>query len=431
MSRTFYFSAFFVLAGALQASAAPVIADFSMTQDRLSRVVTVSYRLTGAPAVVTMSVETNAGNGVWVKVPAGAFTAAGSGYELNTLQQPSEETRSFTWKPYAVWPDAGDVSRECRAVVTAWTENSPPDYMVVDPSGNSPVKYYVSAEEVPGGVTDNRYKAQYILMRRIHAAGVEWRMGSLEIDHEDNHAWALPHPVTLSADYYIGVYETTQGQYVQFSANGANPSTFKGDAYPDSQYRPVESLTSAAGNDPINAGLLTTIGRLSQQTGVDFTLPTEAQWEFAARGGSGTTLPCGGAINDTQALDAIAVWNRVAVDPSGLQTAVVGTKAPNGYGLYDVIGNVWEICRDAWKRAYSDGSPAVDPCIPDSEGEASGYVSTACKNGVYHARRGGSYELRNFSYLRCCGRYACEWRAIWWGAKAGCGFRLAAPCIAR
>ena len=417
------------IAAAAHGAVSPVIEGFSLTQDPVERVVTLSYRLTAAPAVVTLSVETNAGEGVWVKLPADVWTAAGD--EFGTLQQPSDAPRTFRWKPYRSWPGRTVPTNECRAVLTAWATNAPPDYMVVDPSGARRPHYYVTAEEVPGGVANDLYKAQYILMRRIHAAGVEWRMGSAAIDAEENQAWARPHPVVLTSDFYIGVYETTQGQYVQFSG-GANPSRF-GASYADHERRPVESLTST-GYDPINAGLLTTIGTLAAQTGVDFTLPTEAQWEFAARGGSGTTLPNGAWTSAN--MNEIAVWNSNAVSVASLQTAVVGTRAPNGYGLYDVIGNVWEMCRDGWRREAFDNAPAVDPCVPDAESEASGYVAVACKNGTasspgYHSRRGGSYELRNGSYLRCCGRYACEWRADWWGAAPGCGFRLCAPCEAR
>ncbi len=435
MKKNICLCALFGIVATLQGAVSPVIDDFSLTQDRTTRIVTLSYRLTTAPAVVTLSVETNAGNDVWVKLPTEVWTAAGD--DFGTLQQPSETPRTFTWRPFRVWPKGTVPASDCRAVVTAWATNAPPDYMVVDPTGVRKPHYYVTAEDVPGGVTDNRYKSQYILMRRIHAAGVEWRMGSLPIDNEENQAWAVPHPVVLTSDFYIGVYETTQGQYVQFSG-GANPSKF-GSSYADHEYRPVENLT-ATGYDPINAGLLTTIGMLASQTGVAFTLPTEAQWEFAARGGKGTTFPDGrnkgSNAQNAAHLDAIAVWNKSAVAVSDLQTAVVGTKEPNAYGLYDVIGNVWEICRDGWKQRYSDNSPAVDPCVPDSESEASGYVATACKNGTaaspgYHSRRGGSYELQNITYLRVCGRYACDWRATWWGAAPGCGFRLCAPCEAR
>ena len=136
-------------------------------------------------------------------------------------------------------------------------------------------------------------------------------------------------------------------------------------------------------------------------------------------------------------MNEIAVWNSASANVSDVQTAVVGTKTPNGYGLYDVIGNVWEMCLDGWTRFHSDGSPAVDPCYPESATLASdGYMATACNNGTsscpgYHSRRGGSYELRNGDYLRVCGRYACEWRATWWGAAPGCGFRLCAPCDAK
>ncbi len=414
---------FISVASAVVLAGSPKVTGVSMTQDNVYRTVTISYVLSEEPAVITLSVETNAGENVWAPIKANDLGALAG--NCNVLVQP--DAHEFKWQPYL--SAISNTIANCRVAVTAWATNAPPDYMVVDPTGSVKPHYYVSAEAVPGGVGDNRYKSQYILMRRIHAAGAEWLMGQDIADNLDTPHRALPHAVVLSKDYYIGVYETTQGQYSKFSG-GVNPSTHKN--YADSEYRPVESLTER-GYDPINAGLLDTIGTLAAQSGIAFTLPTEAQWEFAARAGSTEELPNGKATEANA--DVVAVWNKNAVSPSGLQTAVVGTKAPNAFGLYDVIGNVWEICRDGWKAAYSDGSDAVDPCTPDAE-STSEEAYTTCKNGTtdcpgYHSRRGGSYENRNFSYLRFNGRYSCEWRDTWWGAKAGCGFRLCAPCEAK
>jgi formylglycine-generating enzyme required for sulfatase activity len=420
-----------VLAGTFAACASsPKISNVTMVQDKLSRTVTIGYTLSGEAAVVTLAVETNSTDGSWHKIDA-ALTATASGHKMNVLVDVG--THEFKWRP-----DIGVMANlvaPCRAVVTAWSKYSPPDYMVVDPTGAEVPRYYTSAEAVPGGVEDVRYKSRYILMRRIHAAGNVTRLGLLTAETDENLNRNRPRLVSFTKDYYIGVYETTQGQYVKFSG-GANPSTFKG--YDDSEYRPVETY-SKAGYDPINAGLLDTIGTLAAQTRIAFTLPTAAQWEYAARAGSMFEVPDGCSLS-LAGISHVA-WHS---GNSGAQTHAVGTKDPNGWGLYDVIGNVWECCRDAWSGSdgdgYSDGSDAVDPCVPDNLANSIG-ASPACANATstktgagpgYHVRRGGSWENKNLTYLRFCSNYAADGRDKgWWGVASATGFRLCAPCEAK
>ena len=414
------------VAGAFSAMAvSPLISNVEMTQNRKSRQVTVSYELSGEDAVVTLSIETNSVvDGVetpWVKIPA-EFGAGSGGHEMFTLVKPGRH--EFSWNP--VSSAIFDTKTRCRAVVRAWSKLAPPDYMVVKADGTEPVRYYEDAVSIPGGVGDRKYKSTHIVMRRIHAAGVETRLGEAGEGGENSNR-TVPRMVSFTRDYYIGIYECTQGQYKLFSG-GVNPSNFKGAE--DSDYRPVESLTTGS-RDPINAGLLNTIGTLASQTGVAFTLPSEAQWEYAARGGLYSPLPNGKGIDEANLAD-IAWW----YGNSESHTHEVGLKEPNGYGMYDVVGNVWEICRDGWKTAYSDGKDAIDPVVADADA-TNNEVGTACSNTVpgcpgYHSRRGGSWENRSCSaYARINGRYACEWRATWWGSAYGCGFRLCAPCEAK
>ncbi len=130
--------------------------------------------------------------------------------------------------------------------------------------------------------------------------------------------------------FWMGKYEVTQGQYKKIM--GSNPSRFEsGDDYP------VEKVSW---NDAKKF-----ISKLNQQSGKTFKLPAEAQWEYAAKSGGKDQKYSGG--ND---IDRFAWY----YSNSQSKTHRVGTKAPNGLGLYDMSGNVWEWCEDVYdKNAYS------------------------------------------------------------------------------
>ena len=160
------------------------------------------------------------------------------------------------------------------------------------------------------------------------------------------------HRVTLTNDYYIGKYEVTQALWKTVMGN--KPSRFKGDALP------VEQVSW---NDCQKF-----ITKLNKLTGKNFRLPTEAEWEYAARGGKKSR---GYQYSGSNTLGDVAWY----YDNSGNKTHAVGTKQPNELGIYDMTGNVFEWCQD-WRDSYSS-SPLVNPM-----GAASG------SNRV---RRGGSW----------------------------------------
>ena len=131
------------------------------------------------------------------------------------------------------------------------------------------------------------------------------------------------HEVTVSG-FWIGKYAVTQGQWQKVMGN--NPSGFqKGDNYP------VETVSW----DDAKAFIL----KLNGKSGCTFRLPTEAEWEYAARSGGKAEKYAGG--ND---IDAVAWYGA----NSGKSTHPVGTKAPNGLGIYDMSGNVWQWCEDVY-----------------------------------------------------------------------------------
>lgn len=138
------------------------------------------------------------------------------------------------------------------------------------------------------------------------------------------------HSVTLS-DYYIGKYEVTQALWKAVMGN--RPSTWKGENLP------VESVSWKDVQDFIK--------KLNQKTGENFRLPTEAEWEYAARGGNKSK---GYRFSGSNNIGDVA-WQE---DNSGKKTHPVGMKSPNELGIYDMSGNVWEWCEDKYGKYSSE-----------------------------------------------------------------------------
>ena len=139
------------------------------------------------------------------------------------------------------------------------------------------------------------------------------------------------HRVTVS-DFYIGKYEVTQPQWQ--AVMGSNPSYFKGDNLP------VEKVNW----DDVQEF----IQRLNVKTGKQYRLPTGAEWEYAARGGSSSR---GYKYSGSNTEDNVAWYSKNA----GSKTHPVGSKSPNELGIYDMSGNVWEWCSD-WYGTYSSNA---------------------------------------------------------------------------
>ena len=166
------------------------------------------------------------------------------------------------------------------------------------------------------------------------------------------------HSVTLS-DYYIGKYEVTQAQWR--AVMGSNPSYFTGDN------NPVEQVSW----DDIQEF----ITKLNAQTGKKFRLPTEAEWEYAARGGNKSK---GYKYSSSNNISEVAWYD----DNSSNKTHPVGQKTPNELGIYDMTGNVWEWCPDCY-GSYSSSSQ-TNPTGPSS--------------GSFRVLRGGSW----LNFARYC-----------------------------
>lgn len=163
--------------------------------------------------------------------------------------------------------------------------------------------------------------------------------------------------VTLTQGYWLGKYEVTQAQYE--AVIGRNPSFFKG------RNLPVEY---ANWNDAMRfCQKLTELERAAGHITEDyeFTLPTEAQWEYACRAGTTTALNNGKNLTSYYVCPNIEPLARYGYSEKAYSgTQQVGLKEPNAWGFYDMHGNVWEWCRDYWQRGEISTDPVTDPTGP-------------------------------------------------------------------
>ena len=208
------------------------------------------------------------------------------------------------------------------------------------------VKAVLNKQEVQQSIETTTTASEY---QTITIDGVSFTMklvegGTFQMGSNDSYAESDEkpvHDVTLSS-YYIGETEVTQALWKAVMGN--NPSYFKGDNLP------VEQVTWNDCQEFIH--------KLNQKTGKNFRLPTEAEWEYAARGGKKSK---GYKYAGSNTIDNVAWYTQTTNDKG---TKPVKTKSPNELGLYDMNGNVWEWCQD-WYGNYSSGSQ-TNPQGPSS-----------------------------------------------------------------
>ena len=318
-----------------------------------NRLVTIEYKLKDAPGIVTVDICTNG-------VSIGESNFINVVGDVNKLVTKLDTPCKIEWQPCKSWPDQVITDSSLTAKITVWDPSSPPDYMAIDLVAANAVRYYVSSNAVPYGVLDDRYKKDILLMRRIHAAGVEWRMGSPaapnggESGREDHET---PHLVSFTQDYYIGVYEVTYAQYLKFKTHNSSVTGSKLLTPWNGNYNGARGGNwPEDGHEKISETGFVYLMR--KHSGVQLDFPTEAQWEYACRAGTSTPIAIGEATDEN--VNKIAVY----LENSGNSPQPVGTKAPNAWGLYDMHGNRYEWCLD-WYGDYANAGD-IDPKGPST-----------------------------------------------------------------
>ncbi|MDL2268399.1 SUMF1/EgtB/PvdO family nonheme iron enzyme [Desulfosarcina sp. OttesenSCG-928-A07] len=215
----------------------------------------------------------------------------------------------------------------------------------------------VSVPVVPLKTHTNSIGVEFVL---IPASVRPFNMGS----NEENDEKPI-HPVTISKPFYLGKYEVTQAQWEAVMGGESNKSKFKG------PNNPVEMVSW----DDVKFF----IRKLNEKESTSkYRLPTEAEWEYAARAGGETAYCFGDHVSQLEKYAWYGEdWNKGS-------THAVGQKSPNTWGLYDMHGNVWEWVEDWYGGRYYHNSPSTDPKGPPS--------------GDYGVLRGGSW----CSYAKHC-----------------------------
>jgi len=200
-------------------------------------------------------------------------------------------------------------------------------------------------------------------MEFVQIPAGSFEMGCSEGDTECLEDEKPKHKVKIAKSFYMGKYEVTQGQWMSvmgsgfFGIGGNNPSRFSSCGHSC----PVENVSWNEVQDYIQK-----LCEKEKMNPCKYRLPTEAEWEYSARAGTKSKYYWGNKMDNSY------LWY---AGNSGRQTHPVGQKKPNAWGLYDIMGNVWEWCGDWYGEEYYKNSPSADPKGADK--------------GLYRSFRGG------------------------------------------
>ncbi len=422
MKHTWFFLSSLLLAGGASADL-PSVQTISL--DPSSPTLVVNYTL-DAPAIVTLDVQTNAGGSAWASIGATNIVGDGTAVTGDAFKLVSSSSGSISWNARKSWPDHKVSAGGLRAVLTTYAADLPPDYLVVDLAAGATdrVRYYPDESWLPGGLLTNvEYRTTKLVMRRCAAKGVTWTMGQ-EMDRTE--ACDVPHSVTLTNDFYIAVFETTQKQWETIVGGFFNiQRRYQGDTLPihNVSYAIIRETVDNTGDSsaywPADPGENSFLGKLRKRVDdeIAFDLPTVAEWEFAARAGtSSSQWPNGAAFtlnNGVSDSSIPASFNResLGVEPCG-------SHDPNLWGIYDVNGSMWEWCLDWYESDITalDGKLNIDP--------SDGAKTLSGTAGSLRCIRGGCWTVERVGWIRHTLHWHRDPVSPDW---SGSGFRIACP----
>lgn len=396
--------AFALALATVTAIAAPAVHIQSIVQ-ATDRTVTLTYTLAGR-AIVTLSAEVEV-DGAWRPLDDETLWCVSGDVNREVEATAAGEVRTIEWKPDYAKAGVSLGTANIRPILTSWPTDDPPDYMVVDMSETSTdrVRYYASTNAFPGGLFGNvAYRTTLLVLRKVPAKGVTWTMGSISESGRNPDAASgtdpeKTHEVSFDSNYYMAVFPTTQGQWAMIKGTERSP-THVGEPR---LLRPMESVcycdirentTNSENTEyqyPEGPHPSSFLGFLRNRTGLNFDLPSDAEWEYACRAGNGEGLWGNGKTyaNSTSRDERVPGRYKYNQPTSTVTTAPVGSYEPNSWGIYDMHGNTFEWCLDWYKADITTLGGAVNVT-----GGTTG--SGSVKNRV---RRGGSFAIPA-NYLR-------------------------------
>ena len=387
--------------GLAAVAALPEISNVTMTRGLRGSYV-ITYDLS-ADAVVTLDICTNGVSIGEAKVYAldadGACTVTGDA----NVKVLAGKSRRIVWNARASLP-ADTTFHDAKAKLSAYPLDDTPDYLVVDIGTNfvgeaaDRIRYYASSNALPGGLFGHdAYRLSKIVMRKIIAKDVQWTMGSIYTEPQYTSGREDAHPACLTNNFYIAVFELTQSQYgnvmktvpSQKCPGAMRPVEINGNSY----YTIRDSGTANANEKtyrwPKGPKSNTFMDKIRKVTGyaVDFDFPGEGQWEFACRAGLGLGVWPDGSLMQNLTPDTSLIKfarcksNAYTKNEDSTVTtngaAVVGSYLPNGWGLYDMLGNVMEWCIDFYADDYTKWN---------------GLIETAYQGTMGNVARGGDWQ---------------------------------------
>ena len=319
----------------LSVLASPTVSDVSAKQRYpWNGMVDIDYTITGDATDMTLEVSVEDVQNNKTYTPTKFLSAL----------PVTEGRHRITWSTEA----EGVTIVSTNVVVTISILNSSPEvgatYYVVDLSGGpTAASYPVTTLTAPPSTTwPDEYKTTKLVLRRIEPSEIPTRNAR------------------ITKPFYIGVFEVTHAQWDLVMSSDSNPSATDKRAKNYVSYNDIRGSGLGAGW-PVSSAVDSTsfLGKLREKTGIAFDLPTEAQWEYACRAGTTSQYNNGG---DTESdLATLGRYSGNYNDGRGGYSGltVVGSYAPNAWGLYDMHGNVWEWCLDwhDWNGALTGDDP--------------------------------------------------------------------------